>query len=153
VVHPLAQYAARGPLGRGIFEFDGWTAGMTGRRDIRLRRESGSLEPTVYRLRWTGNDGTFSAPSSVALPLNTTVAVPVTIAVRAAGAHSALLDLHDPATDANVFRTQATIVASESFGATRAPLRIAGVLPLLRQRAHYIQVPDGAESIAIELAV
>src|SRR5262249_22118278 len=38
-------------------------------------------------------------------------------------------------------------------GATRAPLRIAGVLPLLRQRAHYIQVPDGAESIAIELAV
>jgi Subtilase family len=153
VVHPLAQYAADGPRGGGIFEFEGWSTGMTGRRDVRLRRESGPSGPVLYGVSWTGNDGTFSVPPAVELPLNATIALPVTIAVRATGAHSAILNLHDWSTGAIVFRTQATIVAAERFDVSAGAVRIGGVLPLLRQQAHYIQVPPATESIAIELDV
>ncbi|HEX3703233.1 MAG TPA: S8 family serine peptidase, partial [Vicinamibacterales bacterium] len=153
IVHPLAQYAAHGADGQGIFEFEGWTAGTTQTRNIRFRRESGPVEPTSYRVSWTGNDGTFATAPSVTLPLNETVGASVTIHPRSPGADSALLNLHDPATDAIVHRVQATIVASESFDSATRSLRIAGALPLMRVNTHYFQVPDDVGMMSLELHV
>ena len=64
IVHPLAAYAARGTTGQGIFEVEGWRAGTTGTREIQFRRESGPATPVTYRVDWTGDDGTFSAPGN-----------------------------------------------------------------------------------------
>jgi Subtilase family len=153
VVHPLAQYAARGGEGQGIFEFGVWTTGMTGSRELRLRRESGPREPVTYRVSWTGNDDTFTTARSVTLPLNVTVAVPVTIVVRSPGAHDALLNLHDPATDAIIFRSQATVVAPERPSAASGSVRMTGRVPLMRVKAHYVQVPRGVATMSIELEV
>ncbi|HET9834262.1 MAG TPA: S8 family serine peptidase, partial [Vicinamibacterales bacterium] len=97
VVHPLAPYGERGDEGQGIFERDGWTAGMSGTRVIRFRRESGRAEPVSYRLSWTGNTGAFAADGAIKLPVHETVSLPVTVNIRSAGAHSAILNLHDPA--------------------------------------------------------
>jgi subtilase family protein len=153
VVHPLAGYAAHGSEGAGIFERDGWATGMKGTRDIRFRRESGPAEPVSYRLSWTGSDGTFTAPESIRLPHHEIVSLPVAIDVRSAGAHSAILNLHDPATDAIVFRTQATVVAAERFGKADGTLRVSGALSLLARRAHYVSVPAGVGAMDIELRV
>lgn len=153
VVHPLAQYAADAHNGQGIFEFDGWASGMTGRRELRLRRESGRRDPVTYRLSWTGNDGTFATMPSVALPRNATIAVPVTIAVSSSGAHSAILNVHDPGTDAIIFRTQATIVAPLRFDATTGSVSVTGTVPLMRERAHYLQIPADVTAMTIELDV
>jgi hypothetical protein len=153
VVHPLAGYSAHGSEGQGIFERDGWTAGMRGTRDIRFRRESGPAEPVSYRLSWTGNNGAFSAPESIRLPRHETVSLTVAIAVRFAGAHSAILNLHDPATGAIVFRTQATVIAAEQFGTADGTLRVSGALSLLAKRAHYVSVPVDIRALEVELKV
>jgi hypothetical protein len=153
VVHPLAQYAARGPAGAGILEFEGWSAGMIGTRAISLRRESGPAQPVTYRLDWSGDDGTFSTAPSVSLPLHENVALPVKISVKTAGAHSGLLTLRDSATSAVVFRTQATVVAAESFNPTTGLLRVSGTVSLMRQGSHYVHVPDGTRAVAFELQV
>jgi hypothetical protein len=153
IVHPLAQYAARGPRGEGILEFEGWTPGMTGIREIRLRRESGPDRPITYVVSWTGNDGTFHTSRSVTLPLRKTIALPVTIAAKSAGAHSALLNLHDHGSNVISFRTQATIVAAEHIDPTNGSVRITGRVPFLRTHADYIQVPPGAAAISFELEV
>lgn len=153
IVHPLAQYAAGGPSGQGILEFEGWHSGMSGTREIVLRRESGPARPVTYRLDWTANDGTFGTPSSVTLPFGQAVPVRVQIDVASPGAHSGILNLRDATANAVIFRTQATIVAAESFDASIRSLRVTGRIPLMRQGVHYVEVPAGAGAIAFELEV
>jgi hypothetical protein len=153
IVHPLAAYAARGEEGEGIFEEEGWSVGTTGHRDIQFRRESGRATPITYRVDWTGNDGTFAAPATVTLPLSSIVALPITIAIHSAGAHSAILNLHDPATDAIIFRTQATIVAPEVVDPRTHAVRIAGSVPLMQQDSRFVTVPDHLAAMSIDLEV
>src|SRR5262249_8324427 len=139
--------------GQGIFERDGWRAPMSGTRVIRFVRESGPAEPVNYRVSWTGNDGVFSTAPSIQLPLRSTWSLPIAIDVRSPGAHGALLSVHDPVTDAMVFRTQATVVAAESPAESDHSLTLAATLPLLGRRAHYVLVPDGAVAMTIALNV
>jgi hypothetical protein len=153
IVHPLAQYAARGPAGQGILEFEGWSTGMSGTRMITLRRESGPAPPVAYRLDWSGSDGTFSTVSPITLPLNESVPVAVRIDVKSAGAHSGILNLRDTTTNAILFRTQATIVAAEPLDPAAGSVRVTGKIPLMRQDAHYIRVPAGAGALVFELEV
>ena len=153
IVAPLAMYAARGEIGSAIFERDGWFIGSRGIRSLTLYRASGARNAVVYKVSWTGNDGTFSAPATVTLPLDEPVVMPVTIATTTAGAHSALLNLHDATTGAIRFRTQATIVAAERFEAVDRPLVIAGTVTFLGYRAHYVAIPDGIGALALELTV
>ena len=153
VVHPLAAGAVAGPKGVGIFEFDGWSAGMTGRREIRFRRESGPPGPVTYGVSWTGGDGTFTTLPAITLPLEATVSLPVSIAVRTPGAHSAILNLHDPASGAIIFRTQATIVASRPFDASTRSIRIGGTVGFMRHDWHFLQVPADTGAVSIELEV
>jgi Subtilase family len=153
IAHPLADYAASGRSGAGIIELEGWTAGMTARRAIELERTSGPPGTLDYRVSWTGNDGTFDAPEKIGLPLNTTVSVPIVISVRAPGAHGAIVNLHDPTTDAIVFRTQATVVAHQRVDPHSRSLRVSGAVRLMRSNAHYIDVPAGLAAVAIDLEV
>lgn len=153
IVSPLAAYAAHGNEGEGIFEEGGWSAGMTGTRELQFRRESGPATPITYRVDWTGNDGTFSAPEQVVLPLNTDVHLPVAIAIRSNGARSAILNLHDPATDAIVFRTQATIFAPDVIDPRTHAVRLTGSVPLMQQDSRFVTVPDHVSAMSIELEV
>lgn len=153
IVHPLAQYAARGPQGTGILEIEGWTPGTTATRALVLRRESGTPQPVTYRLDWSADDGTFSTPRSVVLPLRRDVSLPVRISVRTPGAHSGLLTLRDTDSGPVVFRTQATVVATEHLDGATATVRFAGTVGVMEQRSHYFRVPDGVRAIAFELEV
>lgn len=153
IVHPLAQYAAHGSHGVGILEFEGWTAGKTATRTIVLRRQSGPALPLACRVEWSGDDGTFSSPVSVTLPLREDVPLPVQIVPKSSGAHSALLTLRDAVTGAFAFRTQATIVAAEEFDAMTGSLRVSGTVGLMRQSAHYVHVPAGVKALAFDLKV
>jgi hypothetical protein len=153
IVHPLAQYAARGGEGFGIVEFEGWTAGMTGTRTIVLRRHTGPTQPLAYPLEWSADDGTFSTAPSVTLPLHVDVPLPVRVAVRSPGAHSGLLTLRNPATATVAFRTQATVVAAEPFDEKTGLFRVSGTVGLMRQRVHYVNVPAGVSAIAFALQV
>ena len=153
VDHPIAPYAAAGDAGIGILERDGWRVGMSGRRTLHLRRTSGPERRTVYRVSWTGNDEVFTAAASVALPLDATVALPVDISARNAGVHSALLNLHDPASGSIVFRTQATIVVAHELDERTRRVTLTGTLPTMREQSHYVRIPDAVSSVTTRLRV
>jgi hypothetical protein len=153
IVHPLSQYAARGSQGTGILEIEGWTPGMAATRAIVLRRDSGPGQPVTYQVDWSADDGTFSSARSVTLPLQRDVPLPIRISAKTPGAHSGLLTLRDPNTGGIVFRTQATIVATEPLDRVTATIRFAGTVGLMGQRSHYFHVPGGVRAIAFELRV
>jgi hypothetical protein len=152
-VHALAAYAVAGASGVGLFEREGWQAGSRGRRVLQLTRESGIPKPVTYRLDWTGNDGTFSSASFVTLPLNEAVSLPLDISAASQGAHSAILNLHDPASDAIVLRSEATIVASARLDAPDRTAHFTGSVPMMRSVAHYVTLPEGVAALSIELEV
>jgi hypothetical protein len=153
IVHPLAEYSIRGSVGEGLYERDGWTAGTTGVRQVRFYRETGSPNPETYRIDWIGNDGTFAAPQSITLPLQTWVSLPINIAVKTPGAHSALLALHDTRTGATVTRMMATIVAAHPVRDGAPPVRLEGTVPLMGSAAHYFALPNDAGLLDITLEV
>jgi Subtilase family len=101
--------------GVGIYEREGWAPGQTGTRVITFTRTNGGSQPVTYALTWVGNDGTFSSAGSIILPRGTAVALPVGISAAAAGIHSALLRLDDPATVGIDYQVMNTIVAANQF--------------------------------------
>jgi hypothetical protein len=151
ISHVLADYSASGRFGSGLFEREGWTAGLRGRRVLELRRVSGPAQSIAYDVSWTGNDGTFATVDSIALPLNGSTPLPIEIAPRSPGVHSAILNLHDRATRAIVSRSAVTIVAGEI--AINDTLRLTGSLSLMRSQAHYVSVPERVGAVTIELEV
>jgi hypothetical protein len=152
VVQPMAQYAAHPGEGGSIFEVSGWAPGQSGERRLKLRRDSGPAGTVKYRVSWTGNDGTFESPRSVRLPLRESVTLPVSIRVKSFGPHSALLNLHDPGTDAIVVRTLATIIAPQSVArAEGSVLTLKGTVPLMQSREYYFTVPPGAAALRVDL--
>lgn len=150
--HPLTQYRARGNTGVGIFDYTGWTIGMHRQRVIRLTRTSGPPDPVDYRVSWTGNDGTFKTASRIALPLGVPTSLVVDIVARTPDAHSALVNLHDPTTDAIVFRTQATIVATDLASPSERP-QLRGSLSPLQSGHHFISVPEGVGAMLVDFDV
>jgi hypothetical protein len=153
VVHPLALYSSSQFKGQGIFEWEGWTAGMRGRRHLVLTRESGSKGDERYRVSWTGNDGTFHAPRAVVLPLRKSIPLPVEIVPGADGVHSAILNLHEPGTNAVIFRTAATIVAPERVDLKTMALTASGIVEVMRRRSHFVTVPVEVAAMVVELEV
>ena len=101
--------------GPGIYDREGWQPGQSGERSITFTRTSGSAQPVDYVVRWTGNDGTFSSPAKIRLPLNTPVAFPVTIAVKTLGAHSAILNLDEPDGAPSIYQVMNTVIAADQF--------------------------------------
>lgn len=152
-IHPLALYAAAGTRGVGLFERDAWRVGMHEQRTIEMTREGGRPGSRIYRVSWAGNDGTFTAPPSVSLPLGQTVRLPVSVSASSPGTHSAILDLHDPDSDAVVFQTGATIVVAEEFNRSTRTLELKGAVPLMQDRTHYFEVPAGTSAFSVELQV
>lgn len=153
IAHPLAPYAAAGATGSGLLEREGWRAGMSARRSIILRRLSGPREPATYVMRWTGNDGTFDAPASVTLPLDTSIEVPIDVAPRTPGVHSALLDVRDPSNDAIVFRTQATVVAAHELDPRTHAATVTGTIATMGERSEYFRIPGSASAVTVKLHV
>lgn len=82
--------------GQGLFEWDGWEPGDVGVREIAITRISGVRESVAYAVSIVGDKfKTFSTVDKVTLPLNEKVIIPINIAVKADGVHSARLVLSD----------------------------------------------------------
>ena len=113
-IGPYLQVPFRGP---GIYEREGWQAGQSGQRTLTFTRTSGGAEPMDYAVRWTGNDGTFSSPTRIRLPLNTPVSFTVAIMTHTSGMHSAILNLDESSGAHAIYQVMNTVVAAEQFKA------------------------------------
>ncbi|MEP7384470.1 MAG: S8 family serine peptidase, partial [Gemmatimonadota bacterium] len=154
VRHATSQLLAEPGMGVGIFEREGWAAGDTGTRVITFTRTTGPRTPLTFGLGWMGNDrGTFSSASSVILPLNRPVAVPVRIAPTSSGVHSAMVTLDYAGSPGIEYRTQATIVAAQllaSDSGYKAQEKIE--IPRPGMMHLYYRVPSGVSALRVDVA-
>ena len=149
----LSEYLRKPAQGTGIFEREGWTAGQAGKRTITFTRTSGVPGPIKFQLRLTANDGTFIAPPEITLPLNTPVAVPISIAPKTNGVHSALLNL--VSTNGVVMhQVMNTIVAAEQLDAKDSfTITRAGQAEWLHSQSYFINVPAGTPALRVDITV
>ena len=150
----LSQYLNKPNEGVGIFEREGWTAGQMEQRIITFTRTTGSARPRTYTLRWTGNDGTFSSPLMLALPLNQSVALPIKVAPKASGVHSAILNLDEMGGARAVYQVLNTVVAAEDFVEAKG-FRITneGEAEWMDSRSYFFRVPAGAPVFKVDVDI
>ena len=102
-------------IGTGIYDREGVKAGDDYTRTYTLTRTNGANSAIRYKAAFDLNDGTFSGPASVTLPLNTPVTYTVRVHPKAAGIHSSVLYLDDPNNAGVEFVTLNTVIAAEDF--------------------------------------
>lgn len=90
----LSRFLPVANQGEGLYEEDGWEPGSKAIRYLRIRRESGPKNPVTLKIKLIGNEQeTFSVPRSVTLPLMVETDIPLIIAPRSSGRHSAALQI------------------------------------------------------------
>lgn len=141
--------------GPGILEREGWQAGQSGQRTITFIRTSGSSEPVDYIVRWTGNDGSFRSGTTIRLPLNQPVLFPITVNVKTAGIHSAILNLDDAISGArSVHQVMNTVIAAEQFSAKENfTVTREGSAPYPGYTSYFFNVPENTSAFKVDLEI
>ncbi len=139
-------------IGTGIHDREGVKRGDRYTREYTFTRTSGPSHPLTYRVRWVGNDGTFSSPKSITLRKNSAVKFRVTVNPRTAGAHSAILNLDSPMTTGIEYQTMNTVIAAEDFTeAGGYQIRHGGEVGRNDTDSYFVRVPEGVPALKIDL--
>ncbi|WP_109509419.1 S8 family serine peptidase [Nocardioides speluncae] len=156
VCTPISEHLATPHKGTGIYNrcaagAGGQTIGKAKSYRVKITRTSGRSGTVAHTLKWSGNDGTFTAPSKVRLPKDKAVTITIKAKARSGGVHSGLLRLDDPKTkglDGSVLSTVvvATNVKAPSFGTT-----VNGKVERNRTKSYFINVPEGAKTLQVNL--
>lgn len=154
VRHATSHLLAEPNAGVGLFEREGWAPGDTGTRIFTLIRTSGPRGALPFTLGWLGNDaGTFAAATTtVTLPLNRPIELPVRVAPATAGVHSAILTLDYAGAPGVEFRTAATIVAAQTMPADSFKVVNRVSIPRPGMTHLYYRVPSGVSALKVEVS-
>jgi hypothetical protein len=102
---------------------------------------------------WVGNDGTFSSPATIALPLNVAVDFPVTINPASAGDHSAIMNLDRSGAAGIEFQTMNVVVAADTFSAGGGfSVTKTGTIGRAQQLTHFVRVPAGVPALKVDFS-
>lgn len=148
----LSGFLAVPGRGQGIYDREGVKAGDSYVRTYTFKRTSGGGGSKTYGLSWVGNDGTFTSASSITLPLNAAVTLPVTVAPDSSGAHSAILNLDDPSTPGIEAQTLNTVIAADQFTASNGyAVTKTGSVERNQSISHFFNVPVGTPAFKVDL--
>jgi subtilisin family serine protease len=156
VCTPISGFLATPDRGTGVYNRctpaeGGQQAGQTKSYPVTITRTSGPNLPLVHVLKWLGDDGTFSSPSLVVLPLNR----PVTITVKAragVGSHGALLRIDDPLTSVVDAESMNTVVISTAPAAPNFTFSASGKVDRNLYKSFFVTVPEGADALQVNLS-
>ncbi|MGN9774281.1 S8 family serine peptidase [Micromonospora sp. H33] len=149
----LSGFLAKPGVGVGIYDREGVTVGKAYTRTYTFTRTSGGSKTIAYNLSWVGNDGTFSSPSSISLPLNKPVTLTVQVNPASPGAHSAVLRLDDPATTGIDHQTMNTVIAPYTFEASaNYQVSIEGKVGRNQSLHYFVRVPAGTPALKVDFA-
>jgi hypothetical protein len=148
----LSEWLETPHEGVGIFQREGWKAGDQGEVTVTLTRTSGATEPMEFAVTWLGNDGTYSNPAAVTLPLNRPVELPVTVTPRNPGAHSALLTLDHPNAPGHAYQMMATVVAAHQLDQSN-DYQAEEEVDVYRPGRHsfYFRVPEETSAFKVDV--
>ncbi|SDF94895.1 Subtilase family protein [Lentzea fradiae] len=148
----LGDFLATPNTGVGIHDREGVTAGKEYTRTYTLTRTTGHKDET-YNVSWLGNDGTFTAPKKVSLPLNKPVKLDVKVKPKTAGAHSAVLQLDNPETPGVDVQTLNTVFAAETFNsANKFSVTKTGKIERNQSASIFVNVPKGTSALKVDMA-
>ena len=148
----ISQFLATPNVGQGIYDREGVTLGQSYNRQYTFVRTSGGSKAVTYNLSWVGNDGTFSSPSSIALPLNKPATLTVTVNPSAIGTHSAILNLNDPSTTGIDYQTMNVVVVPELFTvANNYSITKSGTIGRNQVKRFFFKVPPGTPALKVDL--
>ena len=152
VRHEWSHLLATPHQGVSIYEREGWEPGDEASRVMTYTRTNGPAEPMVFDVGWIGNEGSFSAPSTITLPLNTPTPLPVTIRTDTAGVHSALLTLDHPSMPGGANRAMVTVLAGEPLSADGGFTHEKEVtVPRPGMHSVFYEVPEGTQLLRIDV--
>ncbi|MGC3859653.1 S8 family serine peptidase [Micromonospora chersina] len=120
--------------------------------EVKLTRTSGPNKGLQHTVAFRGNDGTFSAPAVVWLPLNKTVTVKVKAKPLTAGAHGAIMTVDDPATSVVDFEVATVVVASAAVSAPAYSFSTEGSVERNGFTSYFVTVPEGAGALQVNLS-
>jgi len=148
----LSGFLATPGVGKGIFDREGVKAGDSYTRTYTFTRTSGGGGTITYALSWVGNDGTFSSASSIALPLNKPVQLPVQVTAGSVGIHSAVLNLDDRSNTGVEYQTLNTVVAADQFtAATNYSVTKTGEIARNQTKSFFFKVPAGTPAFKVDM--
>jgi hypothetical protein len=148
----LSPFLETPGVGTGIYDREGVAVGDRYTRTYQVTRTTGPAGAVTTDLSWTGNDGTFSTyVDSVRLPKNRPVAINVRVAVTAAGAHSAILNLDDPSSPGIELRTLNTVVAPYPLDGASGTKRIDAAVERGQAQSYFFRVAPGTTALSVRL--
>lgn len=149
----LSDFLATPGFGVGINDREGVSAGDAYTRTYTFLRNVGPGGTKTYNLSWVGNDGTFKSAGSIALPKGVPVTLDVPVSPATGGAHSAILNLDDPATAGIDYQTMNVVVAADRFDATNGfAVTKSGSLGPGQFETHFFNVPPGTPAFKVDMA-
>lgn len=130
----------------------GHKVGQSKTYPVKITRTSGPAGTIKHNVTLQGNDGTFTAPKTVALPLNRTVTVSVTAKPAAEGAHGAIMRIDDPATNVVDFEVSTVVVASNDVKKPAFSYANEGSVDRNGFTSYFVTVPEGAKALQVNLS-
>lgn len=148
----LSDFLTTPGVGIGIHDREGVKSGDSFVREYTFKRTSGKASPLTYQVGWIGNDGTFSSAPTITLPLNATVKFRVNVNLRAAGIHSAILNLDSPLTTGIEYQTMNTVIAAEDFTAANGyQVKHGGEIGRNEFKSYFVRVPANTPAMKVDL--
>ncbi|MGW4500216.1 S8 family serine peptidase [Micromonospora sp. NPDC004336] len=130
----------------------GHRIGQSKTYQVKLTRTSGPTGTVKHNVGLRGNDGTFTAPKTVSLPLNQTVTVPVTARPATSGAHGAIMTIDDPRTSVVDFEVSTVVVASNDVTKPNYSFSAEGSVDRNGFTSYFVTVPPGTGALQVNLS-
>ncbi len=148
----LSGFLANPGVGQGIYDREGVVAGTAYTRTYTFTRNSGGGGSKTYNVSWVGNDGTFASAGSISLASGSPTTFDVAVNPLTTGAHSAVLNLDDPATAGIDYQTLNVVVAAEQFTAANSyTVTKSGTIGRNQTQSFFFNVPANTPAFKVDL--
>jgi subtilisin family serine protease len=156
VCTPISEFLATPHRGAGVYNRcaaveGGHKPGQAKSYRVFVTRTSGPAGSRPHKITLLGNNGTFTAPASVNLPLGKEVSF-VIKAKPAAGAHGVIVRLNDAATSTIDHEFSVTVIAGTAPGAPTFRFGTAGSVDRNSYKSYFVTVPEGAAALQVNLS-
>jgi subtilisin family serine protease len=147
----LSGFLATAGFGQGVYDREGVVQGQSYTRTYSFTRHDGAGGSVNYNLSWLDDDGTFSSPSSIALPKGSPVNLTVNVNPATPGVHSAILRLNDPSSPGIEYQTMNTVVVPYTFTAPNYLQTVSGSLGPGQFDTYFFKVPSGTPAFKVDM--